>query len=87
MLIEIVDYLLEVIFIHLNYFHLPGRAHFRIGKSSGTAAIRHLLHENGMDVDIDTIRTVLPYIRKTVLQQKRCLDVDELKTIITRHNL
>ncbi len=53
---------------------------FQIGKSSGSAAIQHVLHENGMDIDINIIRQVIPHIRETVSQQKRCLTVHELKT-------
>jgi len=57
---------------------------FQIGISSGTALLKHVLHECGLDVDRETLSKMIPSIRKTVLQKKRCLTLQEVK-MIWRH--
>jgi len=58
-----------------------GPLRLQIGKSSGTAILNHVLQKYGLDVDQETAYKMMPVIRKTALEKRRCLTTLELEMI------
>ena len=54
---------------------------FVVGKHTGSAALRHVLEQRGIVVDMDTIRKLVPYVRRAAEEKKGEVSAEELEQL------
>ena len=58
-----------------------GESRFAVGKHSGSAALRYVLHERGIELEGDLAGSLLAEVRRAAEERKRELSVDEVEQL------
>lgn len=57
---------------------------FVAGKHTGSAAVRHILRERGIEIGERAARELIPHVRRAAEMEKRSLTLDELERLYVR---